>query len=302
MRIVSLLASATELICTLGAGDELVGRSHECDDPSWVKRLPSVSAPTFDIAGSSREIDARVREKLRAGLPLYSIDESLLVHLAPDILITQTHCEVCAVAPGNLSGETLCRQQVVELRAGTLGGILGDFLKVGQVVDRTDAAEELVARLRTTASALREKTRHVARKTVACLEWVDPIFCMGNWGPELVDLAGGENVLGSPGEHSTTTPWEQVRNANPEVLVIAPCGFGIERTLREMHFLTSHKGWMDLRAVRSGRVYVADGNRFFNRSGPSVFESAEILAEILHPTEFSPQHRGASWLPYASVA
>ncbi|HEX8790453.1 MAG TPA: cobalamin-binding protein [Polyangiaceae bacterium] len=301
MRVVSLLASGTELVCALGAGEMLVGRSHECDTPEWVKRLPAVSRPTFDVTGSSAEIDGFVRAKLAAGEPLYEVDEKLLVELAPDVLITQTHCEVCAVTPGDVARgvpSALCRQQVVALRAGTLEGILAGFVEVARVLGREARGADFALACRDRVESVRKRTRGLRRPRVACLEWTDPIFAMGNWGPELVEAAGGESLLATPGGHSTTTPWEAVVSADPDVLVVAPCGYAMDRTLREMPALASREGWNRLAAVRSGRVYVADGNRYFNRSGPSAFETAEVLAEMLHPETFEPLHRSQCWVPY----
>lgn len=301
-RIVSMLASGTELVCELGLGEQLVGRSHECDHPEWVTRLPVVSRPTFDIGGSSCDIDRLVRERLASGAPLYAVDESLLTSLAPDIVITQTHCEVCAVSPADLAHGTspkMVRQQVVALSAGTLAGILDGFMQVASVLDRVDAGRALVARLEAQATTLRHRTLGLPRRSVVCLEWADPIFAMGNWGPELVELAGGENLLGAAGQHSTTTPWEAVLAADPDVLVIAPCGFGLDRALRDMPSFAARPGWSALRAVRSDRVFVADGNLYFNRSSPHAFETAEVLAEILHPEAFEPRHEGAAWVRWS---
>jgi iron complex transport system substrate-binding protein len=301
-RIVSMLASATELVCELGLGEQLVGRSHECDHPEWVKRLPVVSRPTFDISGSSRDIDALVRERLRSGAPLYAVDEALLTSLVPDIVLTQTHCEVCAVSPADLahgSSAELVRQQVVALSAGTLAGILDGFIEVARVLDRIDEGRALVARLQESTSRLRNATSPLPKRSVVCLEWSEPIFAMGNWGPELVELAGGENLLGAAGQHSTTTPWEDVIAADPDVLVVAPCGFGLERAIQDMPLLAVRPGWSSLRAVKSNRVFVADGNLYFNRSSPHAFESAEVLAEMLHPETFPPRHEGAVWVRWS---
>jgi iron complex transport system substrate-binding protein len=301
MRIVSLLASGTELVCALGAGDRLVGRSHECDTPAWVRRLPACSAPTFDVSGTSSEIDALVRERLRAGEPLYRVDDSLLLELAPDVLITQTHCEVCAVSPKDVErGQpaALCRQQVVALRAGTLDGVLDGFREVARVLGLAEEGEALVAGQRARIEAISDRVQGLEPVGVACLEWIDPVFNMGNWGPELVRRAGGRSLLGTAGQHSAALSWERVMETDPEVLLVAPCGFGIERTLGEMRFLTERPGWRDLRAVRSGGVFVADGNLYFNRSGPSLVDSIEILTEILHPEEFAPRHQGTAWRTY----
>jgi iron complex transport system substrate-binding protein len=299
-RIVSLLASGTELVCALGAGDRLVGRSHECDYPAWVKRLPAVSRPTFDVTGSSRAIDERVRERLRAGLPLYEVDEAAIVALAPDVLLTQTHCEVCAVSPADLAhgaaAPTLVRKQVIALRTGTLEAILGGFLDVARVLDLAPQGEALVAALREKMTAVSRRTAGLPRVSVVCLEWIDPVFPMGNWGPELVELAGGTSLLGTPAMHSSQTPWESVLQADPEVLVVAACGFDVARTLQEMPLMAARPGWDRLRAVKAGRVYVADGNLYFNRSGPSMFDTPAILAEMLHPSHVAPEHQGAAWV------
>ncbi len=296
-RIVSLLASGTELVCALGAGDRLVGRSHECDHPSWVRRLPAVSHPTFDIVGTSREIDERVRARLLAGQPLYEVDESALVALAPDLLITQTHCEVCAVTPADLAhgSRALVREQAVALRIGSLDAILSGFREVAGVLGVEPRAEELVSAIRDRQNALAERLVGLPRPSVVCLEWIDPLFAMGNWGPELIDRAGGASVLGQQGSHSSAIAWDVLREADPDVLIVAPCGFGLERAASEMHVLAAHSGWDELRAVQSGRVFVADGNIYFNRSGPSLFDTPAIAAEMLHPASFAPAHEKAVW-------
>jgi len=298
MRIVSLLASATELVCAIGAGESLVGRSHECDEPEWVRRLPAVSRPTFDVSGPSAEIDRLVREHLAAGRPLYEIDEERLVSLAPDVLLTQTHCEVCAVTPADVGrggAPALRRREVVALRTGTLEGILEGFLEVASVLGREKEGEALVRASRERVAGVRARTSGLERPRVACLEWIDPVFTMGNWGPEIVDAAGGEAFPATAGVHSTAMRWEVVHDADPDVMVVAPCGFSLARAMAEMPALQARPGWRDMRAVRDGRVFVADGNRFFNRSGPSAFETVELLAEMLHPDVFAPRHRGVAW-------
>jgi iron complex transport system substrate-binding protein len=300
-RIVSLLASGTELICALGLGDRLVGRSHECDHPAWVRNLPEVSRPTFDIGGSSREIDERVRERLRAGEPLYRVDEALLLELAPDLLVTQTHCEVCAVSPADLAHgvpATLTRQALVALSGGDVAAILEGFMAVARAVGRAERGAELVSELRARLAAVQKRVADLPRPRVVCLEWIEPPFAMGNWGPELVELAGGQNLLGATGQHSTTTPWQAVRDANPDVLIVTPCGFGLARAEQEMHLLAAQPGYRDLAAVKGGRVFVADGNLYFNRSSPSLFETPEIIAEMLHPDSFSPRHEHKAWRRY----
>lgn len=297
-RIVSLLASATELVCALGLGDHLVGRSHECDDPEWVKKLPAVSRPTFDITGTSAEVDARVRTLFAAGEPLYEVDEELLTKLAPDVLLTQSQCEVCAVSPGDLAHGVrakLERKAVVSMSASDLDGILDSFEEVAKVLRHADAGGVLVRSIRERLQVLKAKTTALPHPRVVCLEWVDPVFAMSNWGPELVELAGGTCLLGARGEHSSTTPWSDVVRAAPDVLVVAPCGYGLARAVEEMPILAARPEWPDLPAVKAGRVYAADGNRYFNRSGPALFDTPEILAEMIHPDAFAPKHEGTVW-------
>jgi iron complex transport system substrate-binding protein len=303
-KIVSLFASGTELVCALGAGARLVGRSHECDFPPWVRNLPAVSRPTFDISGSSRDIDTRVRARLAAGEPLYEVDERLLADLAPGLVITQTQCEVCAVTPGDLAHDrpaALIRQQAIALRSGTIDGILEGFETVADLLDAAPAGRVLVSGIRARMAALAEATSGLGRPrpSVVCLEWIDPVFPMGNWSPELIDLAGADDPLGAAGVHSTSAPWDAVRDADPQFLIVAPCGFGIGRTLTEMPALAARPGWQQLRAVREGHVFVVDGNLYFNRSGPVVFTTPEILAEIFHPDRFPPRREGVAWRRWA---
>ena len=298
MRIASLLASGTELVCALGLGESLVGRSHECEEPAWVRALPQLSRPTFPIDGPSGEIDGHVRARLRAGQPLYEVDDAALTALAPDVILTQTHCEVCAVSPGDIACKVpphLERRRVVSLDGGTLESVLEGFENVANVLGVGEEGRALVRGLRVRAAAVAERVRGAAAPSVACIEWIDPVFAMGNWGPELVTLAGGRSVLGQAAARSTTTTWDAVLAADADALVVAPCGFSIARTLAEMPALAARPGFRDLRAARAGRVFAADGNAWFNRAGPSLFETPEILAEMLHPKLFAPAHRGTAW-------
>jgi iron complex transport system substrate-binding protein len=304
-RVVSLLASGTELVCALGLGDRLVGRSHECDFPAWVRRLPEVSRPTFRIDGSSAEIDRAVRSRLGQGLPLYEVNEALLLRLAPDVLITQTHCEVCAVSPADLvhrTPATLSRQRVVALSGSTLSAILEGFVAVAVVLERRSEGEALVAGLSRQLDEVRALVAGRPKPRVACLEWTEPPFAMGNWGPELVEVAGGENLLGRAGAHSTTTTLEAVVAADPDVLLVAPCGFDLARAETEMVGLMARPELSRLRAVQSGRAYVCDGNLYFNRSSPSLFQTPRILAELLHPGVVEPTYEGRAWRRWAPVS
>ncbi len=298
MRVISLLASGTEIVCALGAGDRLVGRSHECDNPKWVKRLPVCSAPMFDITVPSREIDAEVTRRIRAREPLYELDNPLMAKLGADLVITQAHCEVCAVTPEDIerSGCLHTSANVLALTAGTLEGIFAGMERVAAALGLPQAGRELVAAERARLDVLALKTASLPKPTLVLLEWMEPIFAMGNWGPELVDVAGAELLIGHRGEHSSAIVWERVREANPEYLIVAPCGFDLERTLRERHVLEAMPGWSELRAVQAGKVAYADGNLLFNRSGTTVTRTAEVMAEILHGVVSGGSGEGSEWV------
>ncbi len=284
MRVISLLASGTEIVCALGAGEALVGRSHECDNPAWVRKLPVCSEPTFDVSVSSRAIDAEVNRRIRSGEPLYALDAALIERLQPDLLITQAHCEVCAVTPGDMerSGCAQPAANVLALTAGTLEGIFEGIGRVAAALGMEEAGRALVLRERERLDVMRRSTAGRRRPSVVLLEWIDPIFAMGNWGPELVEIAHGDLLIGRVGQHSTAIPWSDVVEADPEFLIVAPCGFDLKRTLGERYVLEGLPGWGELRAVQAGRVAYADGNLLFNRSGMTVSRTAEVLAEILH--------------------
>jgi iron complex transport system substrate-binding protein len=288
MRIVSLLASGTEIICGLGAGANLVGRSHECDNPEWVRGLPVCTEPAFDVGVSSGEIDAEVRRRLKTGEPLYHVDTELIGRLEPDLLITQEHCEVCAVTPNDIArtGCTTLAPQVIALSAGTVRGIYDGILAIGKAIQRDAAAIALVEEMQSRIAA------------VVMLEWTDPIFSMGNWGPELVEAANGKLSLGQVGQHSAAISWEAVSSADPDYLIVAPCGYNLEKSGREAATLEALPGWFDLRAVRNGKVVFADGNKFFNRSGTTIVETVEIIAEILHGWRRGKSWEGTAWRHY----
>ncbi len=279
MRVVSLLASGTEIVCALGAGESLVGRSHECDNPAWVRSLPPCSEPAFDVTISSREIDREVNRRIRCGEPLYRVLMDRIRDLAPDLVITQTHCEVCAVTPRDLSRN---QARIVALSASTLDDIFEGVMQVARAMDLTERGRALVEKERARLEAVRRRTSGRPRPSVVVLEWTDPIFVMGNWGPELVRIANGEPVLGNDRLYSSAIPADQLREADPEFLIVAPCGFDLERSWRERTVLELLPWWHELKAVQEGKVAFADGNRWFNRSGMTVVETAEVLADILH--------------------
>ncbi len=301
MRVISLLASGTEIVCALGAGDSLVGRSHECDNPAWVRSLPPCTEPAFDVSVSSREIDREVNRRIRAGEPLYHVQTDRIRDLAPDILIAQVHCEVCAVTPRDLGRLDRNDTRVVALSASTLDDIFDGVMQMASAMDLADRGCEVVKQERARLEAVRRRTAGRPRPSVVVLEWTDPIFAMGNWGPELVRIAQGEPLLGNDRLYSTAIPADQLREADSEFLIVAPCGFDLERSWREQTALELLPWWEELRAVREGKVAFADGNRLFNRSGMTVAETAEVLEEILHGAQAGKASETPYWRWYTKA-
>ena len=286
-RIVSLLPSSTEIVCALGLRERLVGVSHECDYPADVVGLPALTEPKLDPHGTSGDIDLRVREIVQEGLSIYRLRTDTLQELQPDVIVTQDQCEVCAVSLSDV--ENAVRSfltpdvSVVSLRPGKLSDIWADIRNVAEATGRQKNAEKLIRNLRGRLQKVKEKTRHVRRPRVACLEWLNPLMVAGNWIPELVDIAGGEYGLVDAGAHTPPITWDVLATYRPEVLVITPCGFPIPQSQTDLPQLMAHPLWQTLPAVQRNRVYVADGNAYYNRPGPRIAESAEILAEMLHP-------------------
>jgi iron complex transport system substrate-binding protein len=289
MRIVSLLPSATEVVCRLGLLDSLVGVSHECDWPAAVRQLPKVTRSHIPAASASREIDALVRERLAERKSLYSLDAAMLAKLLPDLIVTQTLCDVCAVAEADVRAAACGfpgQARIVNLEPTTLGGAVDCLRQVGEAANCEERAEREIAALRGRIDAVAERSAKIRasdRPRVVVLEWIDPPFSSGQWGPEFVDLAGGRELIGIAGERSRTIDWKDVVSARPDVVFIACCGYDAERTLADLPILKRQPGWSDLPAVKSGRVYVADGSAYFNRPGPQLVDSLEILAHALHP-------------------
>jgi iron complex transport system substrate-binding protein len=287
MRIVSLLPSATEIVCALGLEERLVGVTHECDYPPSVRRLPKVTRTLIPTEATSAEIDRLVRDRLGATRALYSLDMDTLSTLTPDLIVTQALCDVCAVAEDEVRDAACAlpgRPRVINLEPETLGQIFGAIRQVATATGTARAAEELNARLAARVDAVRARSESMQdRPRVALLEWVDPPFSCGHWNPELVRLAGGVEGLGREGERSRTLTWAEVEAWRPEVVVVACCGFDVERTLRDLPLLARVPGLEELPAVVAGRVYVVDGSQYFSRPGPRLVDSLEILANAIDP-------------------
>ncbi len=299
MKIVSLIPSATEIVSALGAADQLVGRSHECDTPASVRDLLVLTAPKFDPNGTSREIDDRVRYILENALSVYHVDADMLKRLAPDVIITQAQCEVCAVSLRDVESAVescgLTGTRIVSLEPNRLSDVMDDIERVAAALERVEQGKVLRTALEARINAIAERTRDLPHKpSAATVEWIDPLMAAGNWVPELIELAGGINLFGQAGAHAPYLEWDDLWAHDPDVIIVMPCGFDIDTTRAQMPPLTQQPGWSTLRAVREGHVYLTDGNQYFNRPGPRLVESLEILTEILHGVD----HEGTGWIRF----
>jgi len=287
VKIVSLLPSATEIVCQLGLGDDLVGVTHECDYPGFVKSLPKVTRTLIPHDATSREIDELVRERLKSQKALYTLDLPTLEQLRPDLLVTQALCDVCAVAEEEVNAAACSlpsRPQVVNLEPMRLSEVFDCIRQVGASAGIPDRASEVVASLQARVDVIARRTANLSdRPRVVLLEWIDPPFSSGHWSPELVRLAGGVEGIGREGERSRTTDWNEIVQFDPEFLIVACCGFDVDRTMADIPLLKSYPGFFDLTCVRKRQVFVVDGNSYFSRPGPRLVESLEVLAHSLHP-------------------
>ncbi len=300
MRILSFQPTSTEMAYALGAGRAIVGVSHECTYPAAARKKPVVSTSLIDPERmSSAEIDRAVVAAARDGKSLYRIDRDLVRRLKPDFLLTQSLCEVCATSPSDLR-EVLQlvtpKPKVLALHAHDFEGMFADLRELGDLLGKD--ARPLEKALRRRLEAVMKKTRKLPKRRVFCMEWIDPIFASGHWVPEMVDMAGGVDSLASTGRESRRVEWKDVVAAAPETLILMPCGFSRQQTMRELPIAQARPGWDELPAVRNGRVYHAEGPSYFNGAGPRLIDGVEILAEILHPEVFPRRHRrGYSRIP-----
>jgi iron complex transport system substrate-binding protein len=303
-RIISLLPAATEIVCALGLEENLVGRSHECDFPVSVKRLPVCSEANFPDNLSSAAIDKKVKELLSDALSVYTVRRQVIKQLAPDAVITQAQCEVCAVSLKEVEEaleDYLDKQaHIISLQPNSLDDIFNNISEVAAALNTTAKGDQLIEDLQERVDIVRHKLKFIENKpTVACVEWLEPMMVSGNWVPELVGIAGGVSILAEAGKHSPFIAWVDIQLQDPEVIIIMPCGFSIERTLREIDILLQMPGFTDLKAVKNNRLYIADGNQYFNRPGPRIVDSIEILAEIIHPKQFIFGYEGDGWIRFS---
>jgi iron complex transport system substrate-binding protein len=299
-RIASLLPSATEIVCALGLADRVVGVSHECDYPAAIVGRPVLTEPKLDPRGTSQEIDTAVRRLVRDGLSVYRIREEALRAARPDLIVTQEHCEVCAVSFSEVEQAVAAvldtPAAIVSLKPNRLDDVLADFARVAVAADAVAAGERLIADCRARLERIRERLRHArSRPRVACIEWLDPLMVAGNWVPELVELAGGVYEQVGAGEHSPALGWDELVAYAPDVVILMPCGFPLEQTRRELPQVTAQPQWQSLPAVRNRRVYSVDGNAYLNRPGPRIVDSAELLAGLIQPGHCASLLPPGSW-------
>ena len=289
-RIVSFLPAGTEMVHALGAGNELVGRSHECDYPSSVTKLPVVSRPTLDLDGASPDaIDRAVAERMDSGDTLYRIDEVLLRDLKPDVILTQNLCRVCAPSGDELTRAVRkfdLRPEVLFLTPRNVAEIVDNILAVGRAIGRTEEAESLVRDHEERLTKVRAAVAGAPTRRVVFLEWTEPLFCGGHWVPEMISLAGGNDPLGRPGEDSVRMNWDDVARAEPEMIIVSPCGYRLERAAELAR---------ELPRISDAAVYAVDANAYFARPGPRVVEGVELLAHLFHPDLVPWSHVEQPW-------
>jgi len=298
LRIVSLLPSATETVASLGLTDCLVGRSHECDYPPEVQSLPVCTKPRLNSSKPSADIDREVQSLMQSALSIYEIKTEVLETLQPTHIITQDQCDACAVSMAQVqeaTSESVSSQpEIISLQGNVLTEVWADMKRVADRlgVDSQQALSDLQRRVEACTQITDEIQE---RPKVATIEWIDPLMSGGNWLPELVKMAGGIPVLDETGTRSRYLQWQELLDADPDVIVILPCGFNLQRTCTEAQVLANHPQWGQLSAVQRDRVYIADGNAYFNRPGPRLVDSLEILTEILHPQHFANNYQGRAW-------
>ncbi len=295
------------MVCALGLEGQLIGRSHACDYPESVTDLPVLTSVNYSRAShsQSKDIHESVTRLLQKALSIYDVDEEMLRRLSPGIILTQDHCEVCAVSFNELQkavrktfGDTT---QVVSVSPSTLQGIFKSFQNIADALDVSKKGQDLVESIQNRFDDILDRTQELEKPSVVALEWLDPLMTGGNWMPEMIKIAGGVPHLAEAGKHSPWCTWDDIHSLDPDILLIVPCGYGINKTMGEMGVLTKNEGWKDLAAVKNNRVYILDGNHYFNRPGPRIKTSVEILAEIFHPEEFDRHHEKSGWLHYQST-
>ena len=304
-KIVTLIPSATEIVAFLGQKNSIIGRSHECDYPHGLNHVARLTSPKINVDGTSKEIDKQINTILENSLSVYKVDVPKLKELNPDFIITQAHCEVCAVSFSeveNIVSKNLNKNtKIISLQPNTLNDVFDDIKRVAKELNiETEINNNLIKNLSERLNKIKElSSKQKNKPSVACIEWIDPLMMAGNWIPEMVQIAGGTNILGKSGKDSHWIKFNEIANQDPEIIIFLPCGFNIEKTQDELkNFLKNNNEWKSLKAVKNKKIFVADGNQFFNRPGPRLLESIEIFAEIMHPNLFNFKHEKIGWVNY----
>ena len=304
-KIVTLIPSATEIVAFLGQKDSIIGRSHECDYPHGLNHVAKLTSPKINVDGTSREIDRQINTILENSLSVYKVDVSKLKELNPDYIITQAHCDVCAVSFSeveNIVKKNLNKNtKIISLQPNTLNDVFNDIKRVATELNlENEKNKKLINNLDIRLKKIKEmSSKQKIKPTIACIEWIDPLMIAGNWIPEMVEIAGGKNILGKSGNDSHWIKFKDILNQDPEIIIFLPCGFNIEKTKQELkNFLKQKNNWKSLKSFKNKKIFIADGNQFFNRPGPRLLESLEIFAEIMHPNLFNFNHEGNGWVNY----
>ena len=304
-KIVTLIPSATEIVAFLGQKNSIVGRSHECDYPKDLNNVVKLTSPKINVDGTSDEINKQINSILENSLSVYKVNVEKLKELNPDFIITQAHCEVCAVSFAevkNIVDKYFNRKtKIISLEPNTLNDVFNDIKRVAKDLNiENESNNKLIENLKIRLKKIKNLSAIQKQKPlVACIEWIDPLMIAGNWIPEMVEIAGGTNILGKSGDNSHWIKFEEIIDQNPEIIIFIPCGFNIEKTKKELdNYIKKNNSLRSLKAYKNHKLFVADGNQFFNRPGPRLIESLEIFAEIIHPNIFDFNHKGVGWINY----
>jgi len=303
-KIVTLIPSATEIVAFLGKKDLIVGRSHECDYPKDLSKIIKLTSPKINVEGKSGEIHKQINEILENSLSVYKVDIKELKKLEPDIVVTQAHCEVCAVSLSEVE-EIVTKHlnektKIISLQPNTLSEVFDDIRKVAKGLNLDQkTSENLIKPLEKRVKNIQIKSLKQKKRTVACIEWIEPLMAAGNWIPEMVKISGGEDIFGKSGKDSHWIRFDEIKSYDPEIIIFLPCGYNIEKTKDEVeNLLIKENKWSNLKAFKDKEFFVVDGNQFFNRPGPRLVESLEIFAEIIHPNLFNFNHKQSGWINF----
>ena len=303
-KIVTLIPSATEIVAFLGEKKSIIGRSHECDYPRDLNNIIKLTSPKINVHGTSGEIDKEINTILENSLSVYKVDVKELKSLDPDFIVTQAHCEVCAVSFSeveNIVGKHLNKKtKIISLQPNSLDEVFDDIKRVAKVLKVNDSkSSKLIESLKIRLKEIQNKTKEQQKPKIACIEWIDPLMIAGNWIPEMVSISGGEDVFGKPGNNSHWIKFNKIKEHDPDIIIFLPCGFNIKKTEKELdRLLKKNSSWSTLKAFKNKKLFVADGNQFFNRPGPRLIESVEIFAEIIHPELFDFKHKKKGWINF----